>query len=273
VLRPLVVDVLAAIAPVAVGGLAFFGAMRLRHRPIWLFRTGVALVLGIVAVLGLAYFTSLKDRTGPLLFPVGGEMAVACWSAAFLVGVVWVAPGRSVSSGFLALVVALAGVLLFLNGAAPVGWRLLGGKEWNNVPAADGTIAQTTGWTCAPCAAAMLLHKRGIRSTEGEMAYLSGTSWMGTDLYATAYALNRKAEGQPLKASALRTDYEACRRLGEPFLATVQLPGVGGHAVLVERVDENRVELVDPLRGRQLWSRAEFASRWDGGAVFLFGGK
>jgi hypothetical protein len=272
VLRPLAVDVLAAVVPVGVGGLVFYVAIGLRHRPKWLFQSLVAFAIGIVATLGVAYFTSLKDRTGPLLFPIGGEMAVACWSAVFLVGVVWFAPGRSVSSGFLALVVALAAVLLFLNGAASVGWRLLRAKEWSNFPAADGTIVQTTGWTCAPCAAAMLLHKRGIRASEGEMAYLSGTSWMGTDLYATAYALEQKADGHRLKASAARTDYETCDRLGDPFLATVQLPGVGGHAVLVEHMDTDRVELVDPLRGRQLWSREEFTSRWDGGAVFLTGG-
>jgi hypothetical protein len=268
----LAIDVLWAVAPVGVGALTFYGAVRLRTRPKWLCRALITSVVAIVATLGLAYSTSLKDRTGPLLFPVGGEMAVACWSAVFLLGIVWATPGRSISSVFLATVVALAGGLLFLNGAAPLTWRLLREKEWINAPAEDGTILQTTGWTCAPCAAAMLLHRYGIPASEGEMAYLSGTNWMGTDLYATAYAVERKAEGRPMKASALRTDYETCRRLGDPFVATVHLPGIGGHAVLVEHIADNRVELVDPLRGRQTWSREDFASRWDGGAVFLSGG-
>src|SRR5262245_7416024 len=97
-LRPLALDLSAALAPVGVAALAFVGGTRLRRLPAAGFRLAVALAVCVVAVLGLAYLTSFKERTGAFFSPVGGETVPACWSAAFLLGVVWASPGRSTSS-------------------------------------------------------------------------------------------------------------------------------------------------------------------------------
>jgi hypothetical protein len=229
----------------------------------------VSAVLAVV-VLAVAYFTSVKDWTGAYLLAVGGETSPACWSAAFLLGVVWNSPGRSTSSAFLAIVVGLAAVFLLLNGSGRLWWRFLAEREWANGPGKDGSLAQTTGWTCAPTAAAMLLHAHGISATEGEMAYLAGTSWMGTDLYATAEALDRKAAPSGLRARVERTDFETCLARGVPFVVTVRLPGIGGHALFVERIDARGVEVIDPIRGRrQVLPRERFESLWEGRIVFL----
>jgi ABC-type bacteriocin/lantibiotic exporter with double-glycine peptidase domain len=113
----------------------------------------------------------------------------------------------------------------------------------------------------------MLLHRYGIRASEGEMAYLAGTSLFGTDAQAIARALQQKVRERGWQARARRSEYEECARRREPFLAHVQGPDLG-HAVLVERMGGEQVEVVDPLEGspRRL-SREEFEGAWDGTVV------
>jgi len=69
------------------------------------------------------------------------------------------------------------------------------------------------------------------------------------------------------------TDYEACVRRGEPFIADVVPPYIGPHVVFVKKARPEYVEIVDPLNGvARKQSRAEFERVWIGRVVrFLEG--
>jgi ABC-type bacteriocin/lantibiotic exporter with double-glycine peptidase domain len=116
----------------------------------------------------------------------------------------------------------------------------------------------------------MLLHHYGVQTSEGEMAYLANTSYLGTDVRSIARALTLKGRSHGLLAQVALADYEACLRQTAPFLACVRVPGIGSHAVLVLRVNPDRVELIDPRFGhRQTLVRAEIEPQWEGRIVRL----
>jgi hypothetical protein len=225
-----------------------------------------------VALVGIGLSTSLADQTGAWLHAIGGALAATCVTALLLLGVVWSQPGRSTSSAFLAVLVGLAGLLLLQDGGARLFWRALGSSLWENRPDRSGLLSQTTGWTCSPAAAAMLLHRHGIPSSEGELAYLSGTSLMGTDLYQITDALNAilQAQGNEGRARIDMVDYDVWVERGEPFLAPVNLPGLGAHAVLVERAEPEEALVVDPRHGsRQRLPCQELVAMWLGRGVWV----
>ncbi|MBY0231583.1 MAG: hypothetical protein K2W96_20040, partial [Gemmataceae bacterium] len=129
-------------------------------------------------------------------------------------------------------------------------------------------VVQTSGTTCGPAAAAMLLRRYGIEAGEGEMAYLAGTSLFGSDAHALARALEAKAG---LRAQGGRTRWEA--RQGAPFIAHVRGASLG-HAVLVERLDERGATITDPAGGgTRRMARGEFERAWDGTAVWISGSR
>jgi ABC-type bacteriocin/lantibiotic exporter with double-glycine peptidase domain len=182
--------------------------------------------------------------------------------------VVWSVPNRSLSSGFLGCLVALAGCLLLIEASGRLWWRFCAPGAWQRSADAKGRLQQSSGFTCSP-AAVMLLHRHGIPSSEGEMAYLAGTSLFGTDALATTRALQRKARPHGWQARVVHADYEACAGLEAPFLAHVSGPALG-HALLVERAGPDLVEVLDPLDGsRRKMSRAGFERVWDGTAIYL----
>jgi len=269
-LRPLWLDLLTAMLPLVAGLLAFLAGRALWRLPAWIFRLTIGLTVCGVALVGIALCTSLADLTGAWLHAVGGTLAVTCVAALLLLGVVWRKPGRSTSSLFLAVVIGLAGLLLFQDGGGRLFWRSLASSLWENKPDRNGLLSQTTGWTCSPATAAMLLHRYGISSSEGELAYLAGTSLLGTDLYSITDALNAKlrAHGSGYQARIEAVVYEVWVGRGEPFLVPVNLPGLGAHAVLVERAEPEGVLLVDPRFGtRQRQSRQEFLAVWIGRGI------
>lgn len=269
-LRPLPIDLLSFLLPLGAGVGLFYAGKRLYRLPPLFYRFAVALAVLVVLLLAAAYAASLHEWTASVLLPLGGQTSLTCWAAAFLLGVVWSAPGRSTSSGLLAALVGLVAVILALDGSGRLGWRFFGAEAWRNAPDPDGCLTQTTGWTCGPCAAAMLLHHHGIPTTEGEMAYLADTSWLGADLPRVAAALEAKAAAKGLSAHIKRTDYEACRRRGVPFLARTNIPNVGLHLLYVERAGAEDVELIDPLRGRrERMSRETFQGKWEGQVIYL----
>src|SRR5205814_8174959 len=104
-------------------------------------------------------------------------------------------------------------------------------------------------------------------ASEGEMAYLAGTSLFGSAAPAMARALDAKVRPHGWSAHAGHADYDDCLRRGEPFVAHVRGRNTG-HAVLVEQVSEDGVRIVDPIEGQpRAMPRAEFESIWDGTVV------
>jgi ABC-type bacteriocin/lantibiotic exporter with double-glycine peptidase domain len=133
------------------------------------------------------------------------------------------------------------------------------------MPDGNGALQQTTGITCGPAAAAMLLHRAGIRISEGALAELASTSPLqGTAPFALARAVDRVARCRGMRGRVRRVEYEEAFRLARPFVAFVHRPGVGGHAVCVRSVGPHRVATLDPLSGtRDMIPRDQFVTQWD----------
>lgn len=268
-LRPLYLDLLDVILPLGAVGFALFGGCCLAHTPTWVFRSTVGLAVAVVFSLAVAYFTPFHGDISDALGNVGGVTTVACAAATLLLGVVWSSRGRSTSTGFLRVMVGLIGLIIVLNAGGRLWWRSVSTAAWQNAPDAAGCLTQSSGWTCAPATAAMLLHHYGIPATEGEMAYRAGTSYLGTDVPSIVRALEEKAAPN-LVARGMRADYDACRQRTSPFYACIDVPGLGGHAILVLSVRADEVELIDPRFGRrQTVPRAEMEPTWQGRIVFL----
>jgi ABC-type bacteriocin/lantibiotic exporter with double-glycine peptidase domain len=134
-------------------------------------------------------------------------------------------------------------------------------------------LQQTTGITCAPAAAAMMLYQSGIRVSEGELAELAGTNPLqGTAPYALARAVDCVARRSGKRGCVRRVDYAQVSLLGRPFVAFMNRPGVGGHALCVARADATAVEVIDPLSGSEdRMTREEFTAEWDPVIVWVDG--
>jgi hypothetical protein len=262
--QPLLFDFLDVLLPLAVGAIAFLLGRSLRRWPGALRIGIVALAMALVSAGALALSGFLPAAAGPMLSRLGGATVLLSWTALLLLGVVWSAPGRSFSSGFLAALAGLAGCLILIETSGRLWWRFGDPQSWQRVADADGRLRQSNGLTCSPTAAVMLLHRHGISASEGEMAYLAGTSLFGTDALDIVRALQLKVEPRGWRAQVRYVDFDTCAREEGPFVAHVGGPSLG-HALLVERVTGDRVEFVDPLDGeRRTLARLEFERIWDG---------
>jgi hypothetical protein len=268
-LRPLGLDILGFLLPICGGASAFLAGRSLRRLPRAAQIVLVALCVGLVGVAGLPLLRSIPDDVARMLSLLGGATVLLSGVALFLLGVVWSVPGRSLSSGFLAALAALAGCLLLIESGGRLWWRFCAPQMWQRSADTKGHLQQSSAVSCSPAAAVMLLHHHGIDASEGEMAYLSGTSLFGTDAHGMARALARKGYPHGMTALAQRTDYEARLRRGGPFLAHVQ-QSLTGHALLVVEMSKEHVEVLDPLDGRgRRMSRADFERVWDGMAISM----
>jgi hypothetical protein len=267
--RPLFADLLTLLVPVGVGLLAFIGGWFFRRWPRWLQIACLGVAAAVVTGGAVALVGPLPDDMSALVSLAGGSTVLLCWAALLMVGIAWAAPNRRFSTGFLACLAAVAGGLLFIEGSGPLWWRF-GAPELDfNVPDSQGRLRQSSGLTCSPAAAAMLLHRYGVRASEGEMAYLAGTSLFGSDAPAMSRALNEKIRPNGWKAYAGHADYDQCLRRGVPFVAHVQRADLG-HAVLVEQVSPDGVRIIDPIEGEsKTLSRAGFELVWDGTVIWI----
>jgi len=269
-LRPLYLDFLDVLLPLFVGVAALWGGKYLRRLPAAIFRGVIGVSIAIVAFLGVSYFTSLRDPVNDVLWHFGGIAAIACVLAMLLLGVVMSSPGRSTSTGFLRVLIGLVFLIMVLNSGGRLWWRFVSQATWENAPDKNGCLTQSTGWTCSPAVASMLLHHYGISTSEGEMAYLANTSYLGTDVQAIAQAMTTKGQANLLIAQVLRADYDGSLKQPGPFLACVWIPGIGSHAVLVLSINPEGVELIDPRFGqRQKMARAEIERQWENKIVYL----
>lgn len=266
-LRPLVFDLAGFVAPVAAGAFAFLAGRFARRMSSWLlvllFATAfVTLIASIVAL-----FADLPIPIEQMVSRIGGATIPLCWVALFLLGVVWSQPNRRLSSGFLTVIAGFAICLLATESSGRLMWRFLGQDAWQRRPDTEGRIAQSSGQTCSPAAAAMLLHFHGVESSEGEMAYLSGTTLLGTDAYSIARALDAKLESRGLHASVERLDFESLRRR---LPAIVHVTQPSGHALLVRSVSDAMVNVHDPLSGsNRSIAKSEFEQMWDGTTISI----
>jgi hypothetical protein len=222
---------------------------------------GLALALGAAA----AHYPPLREIAGPWLSLPGGEGVLACFGALALLGVAGSDRKRRSSRAVPIAATTLVFLLLIALSSGSLGWHYFGQRLRANYPDASGALQQTTGITCAPATASMLLYRSGIRISEGELAELAGTSPLrGTAPYALARAVDGVVRRRGLRAYIQRVDYAGAVHLAHPFVAFVNEPGVGGHALCVLSADPRQARTIDPLSGSQeTIPREEFVAEWD----------
>ena len=149
---------------------------------------------------------------------------------------------------------------------------------------------QTTPATCSPAAAATLLRAHGIAATEAEMAALCLTRERGTAALGLYRGLKLKTAGTPWDVEVFHTDPAGLRALvpAGPAILTVRfdpgpgidpryeqlwgwLPGVQ-HTVVVfgfTAAADGKVEMGDPVAGREHWSAKDLSVLWHGEGMRL----
>lgn len=166
--------------------------------------------------------------------------------------------------------VALAGAVLLVAvwrlwqpfvGARPV----MADGRWS-----DGACLQTSGSTCSPAAAATVFAARGVGASEREMAELCGTRRGGTSHLMLYRGMRLKAEDTGWDVTVLQGGVNRLREWPLPVVASVTLPGVGGHSVAIMALDgDGNVDVADPLNGRRWWSTDDLGRIWGGQAIGL----
>lgn len=270
-MHSLLADLWTLVWPLAIGVGLFLSGTRLRRLPRAIRFFLVLFAMSVVILGGLSLARRLPLEVSWRLSDVGGASVLLCWVAMLLLGVVWVVPGRSFSSGFIAAIALLACFIIGIESAGRLWWRLAERQSWDRVVDDEGRLQQSSGATCSPTAAVMLLHLYGIQTSEGEMAYLAGTSLFGTDAPSIARALRQKVAALGWKVEIRHTNYDGCLELNRPFIAHV-VGEASGHALLVEVASSDGIQYLDPADGqRKEMPRSEFVSIWDGTMVYLSG--
>jgi hypothetical protein len=234
-------------------------------------RLGTALVsvmlLLIVVKAGISHFPAGEPR----LFPWDWYPFVESWwylfPAMFIFGTgmvivrrsVWKRDGLLVGAGYLLL---HCGVVAVLIGRPH--------EMLTGVVNAEGICHQTSGYSCAPASAAMLLHRHGVDATEKEMAELcvtrAGNSRVaGTTDSGLMRGLRHKLKDQATPVITLPS-YE---RIPVPALVPIQLSPSLCHCILVSAVEPDQVRVLDPLYGRGTIPRAQFERMWCKSAIHV----
>jgi hypothetical protein len=267
--RPLAVDLATFALPLLIGVGLFLLGRSFRRWPWSLRAAAVTLSVTMIAAGLLALTSAFPDNLRRVLFLAGGLTVLLCCVAMFLFGVVWAVPGRSMSSPFIGTLAVVALIVIGIESSGRLWWRVVSPGIWSRTTDEEGLLQQSSAVTCSPTAAVMLLHQVGITAGEGEIAYLAGTSVLGTDAEGIERALEAKAGPHGWRVEAGRKTYDECARAGGPFLAHVSGQYLG-HAVLVVTLNAKDVHLIDPADGqRHELRREEFERDWDGMTVRL----
>jgi hypothetical protein len=271
-MRPLALDILAFVLPL-VGCVALFRIGRTFRAWPRSVRVAALVLAPAIIVLGiLALANVLPFEVARVAFLLGGLRALLCAAGVFLLGVVYSTPGRSTSSGFLITLAVVATVVIGIDGSGRLWWRFSPGVWDRTAGGEESLLVQSDAVTCAPTAAVMLLARAGIVAGEGEMAYLAGTSPIGSEPSGIVRALEAKANPHGFWVEARRARYDECVG-GGPFLAHVR-EGFLGHALTVVAVEPDHVEVLDPAYGRRRSiPRQQFEAIWDGVAIRLVRGE
>lgn len=256
--------------PLVLAGLMFAWGRVAWHWPRFVQFILVGSAVAVVMTIALTLTKALPVDIRPFLSILGGGTILLSLASLLLLGFVWAVPGRSFSSNFIIALSLIAFCLVLIEASGPILWRIGGEQQWQRFVDDNGCLRQTSNLTCGPTAAAMLLHQVGIPASEGEMAYLANTSLFGSDAWSLARALDRKVAPRGLRAEVLFTDYDACLKRGQPFLAHVHRSSTGGHGVVVESMTPDYCTILDPADGlRTNEPRDRFLKEWDSTAIYL----
>lgn len=166
------------------------------------------------------------------------------------------------------IAIALLALLVLTRGGYETGWMLRQRPLGEDIgPDAERHLTQTTGYTCAPCAAAIALGYVGVPATERGMARLCLTREEGgTTAFNTWRGLRLALDGTPWRPRLRRVTPEELCRSGQ--VAVIDFPAIA-HAITVVGGGED-VLLHDPLADapRRL-PRDDLARRYGGSAIVL----
>lgn len=266
-LSPLTYDYLRGLGMAGAGILMLLLGLRISKCSDRVFNI-VSVMAGFVAVLAaVTHFQPVRAWLGNTFDLAGGEGVVAGYALLMLVGA---ARARTRRAMFV-IAASLAFVVILPFAFSSLYWRLFGVEVYYNFPDKDGCIQQTTGITCAPASASMLLQKYGIQVSEGVLAEKAGTNLVGgTSEFALAGVLSSVVSKKGYRADAGYMNYQQARDLGSPFIAYVRLPNIGGHAVLVTSMKSDSVSIIDPLTASpEKISAEEFRDEWTGTAIWI----
>jgi len=250
-------------------GFGLSGARLCRRRQT--IELGLALVFGaLLSQIAYLFVGAWHRLAGPLVLAVGGHGLVFCCGLLMLLGVVWAAPKRRISRDTLVLATTATLGLHLLAATPAICWRYVP-APLGNCPDAEGVVSQTTPITCMAACAAMAMAREGVLVSEGDMAHWAGTSPVGgTDSAGACAALSHFGAPHGLRGVMGKLDLVGARRLGRPFIATINDARLGLHTVWVTRIDRGGVTYVDPAGGCvRTMPHREFATRWFDVSVWL----
>ena len=242
-MRPLVLDIVHTLLPMAGGLLAFAAgrqSARLR-RPTYFTVIGIAV---IVVVIAWPVHLLFPVRLGAWLFRAGGEAAPAMWAGLFLLGVACMLPNRTLRTRFVVAVVSLVSVILLLQGGGRLIWRFGFAEMWEHTADARGHMQQSTGITCGPAAGVMLLHHHGVTASEGRSPTTPPLPSPARTFMPSPPILTQKL-GRAPRTHRLRHASGTGRRLHRRRQATSAHPRV----VYVEALTEEHAIVVDRSAG------------------------
>ena len=231
-------------------------------------RNGLSVGIVFLTIVAMAtHYQPLRPIFGSATERLGGEAAVIGFLLLMLVGI---ARAR-MRTAMLNIGICLAFTIISISAFFPLYWHYLNRKPFSNYSDKSGNIQQTTGFTCAPAAASMLLSRYGIRVSEGMLAERAGTNPIfGTNEYSLIHALESATSIRALKASAEHLSYQQACALSRPFVAYILIPSIGGHAVLVDSLNSDKALISDPLTGSSDHiSINEFRQEWQGTAIWM----
>ena len=164
--------------------------------------------------------------------------------------------------------IAVLAVVVLAVGATETGWMLRQRPLGEEIaPGPDHHLTQTTGYTCAPCAAAIALSYVEVPATERGMAKACLTREEGgTTAFNTWRGLRLALDGSPWRPRLARvTPAELC---ASGQVSVIDFPAIA-HAITVVGRGED-VLLHDPLTDEpRILAQAELASRYGGTAIIL----
>jgi predicted double-glycine peptidase len=127
----------------------------------------------------------------------------------------------------------------------------------------QGICFQSTDYTCGPAAAVTALNQFGIKADEGQLAILSHTSpVIGTLPKCLADALTKEYADKGIDCNFRFFDSIDQLRDADVTLVVVKDHFLADHCIAVLNVDDDKVTVADPVLGKCIISRKDFAKEW-----------
>ena len=244
-------------------GLAIFAAMswglgvHLGNGPAW--RARVSLAAGVGLILGWAWLIR-HPSVAVHIVPVGvlsrieGVGGVPVFM--LILGVAWARCQMPRQRHVVAWGMML-GAIYFVNGGM---WLL------QETPSAvmgqtvtDADFRQTQDYTCVPAACATALNLMGFPSTEAQMAELTQTRpGTGATIIRAFDGLEQRLDNTGVRPILLEPGWEELQVIKPPLLTPLQFEATRRHMVVISRVEDGGVWVMDPVEGYIFFSHPAF---------------